>query len=189
MRAPSEPPANRLRYSYNPTKSEPDMCIPSKILAVAVALGCGVAAAQTPAPSSTPTPASQSTPTPASTPTPTNASTPNPTPANNPTPTNAQNPNTQQNPQTRFPATRQNTTVAPGAQQNAATRCAALTGIPKAECERRDAPDASLPAGKTQAQAEREAKRAAEAAAANRNPRPRDTNRSTSETQTPTPRE
>jgi hypothetical protein len=57
--------------------------------------------------------------------------------------------------------------------------CAALTGIPKAECERRDSPDANqnLPAGRTQGQMERQAQREAAAAAADRNTRPTDANR------------
>jgi hypothetical protein len=131
---------------------------------------------QTPASRATPTPASQPNPTPASTPTPTSASTPAPTPASTPTPTTAtpatggrNTQNTQQNAQSQFPATQQNTATIGGGQQNAGmSQCAALTGIPKAECERRDAPAATdtLPAGMTQGQMERRAQR--EAAAANR---------------------
>ena len=129
---------------------------------------------QTPASRATPMPASQPNPTPASTPTPTNSSTPAPTPASTPTPTTAtpaasQNTqNAQQDTQSQFPATQQNTTIG-GAQRNAGmSQCAALTGIPKAECERRDAPAATdnLPAGMTQGQMERRMQR--EAAAANR---------------------
>ena len=141
----------------------------------------------TPASTPNPTPASQPNPTPASTPTPTPASTPNPTPAND-------DANQQQNTQTQFPssAQRQPNNAGPrGQQQPQVSRCAALTGIPKAECERRDAPtDQDLPAGVTQAQAERQAQR--EAAAA-RDTAPRnaaDTMRSapaTPSTQTTTP--
>ncbi|HVF17541.1 MAG TPA: hypothetical protein VNA21_11540, partial [Steroidobacteraceae bacterium] len=53
-----------------------------------------------------------------------------------------------------------------GAQQGPAlSGCAALTGIPKAECERRDAPAANenLPAGRTPGQMQRQAQREAEA--------------------------
>jgi hypothetical protein len=128
---------------------------------------------QTPASRATPTPASQPNSTPASTPTPTSASTPAPTPASTPTPTTStpatsgQNTqNEQQNAQSRFPATQQNNVRIGGAQQDAAlSQCAALTGIPKAECERRDAPAANenLPAGTTPGQMQRQAQREAEA--------------------------
>ena len=154
---------------------------PASILAAALMLSCGLASAQatspapatrpaaTPASQPNPTPASQSNPTPAGTPAPTSASTPNPTPASNATPTPASRPSNaqnaqQQSTQPRFPANQQQSdTAVGGGQQNAATRCATLTGIPKAECERRDSTNTELPAGRTQSQAQKQAQREAEA--------------------------
>lgn len=112
------------------------------------------------------TPASTPNPTPASTPNPTPASTPNPTPANRATPTPASPPAQQQpNDQSQFPASSQRNDGARGTSQPQASRCAALTGVSRSECERRDTTNTeNLPAGVTQGQMDRQAQRAAEAA-------------------------
>jgi len=123
----------------------------AKILAGALAACyCAAALAQTTGGAQGTTPASQ----------------PNPTPASRATPTPASPPTAQQrNDQTQFPASARQDNRANSAQQAPLSRCAALTGIPRAECERRDAPDThDLPAGVTQAQMERQAQREAEAA-------------------------
>jgi hypothetical protein len=153
---------------------------------LAAAQSTAPSTSSTPAPQSNPTPASQSNPTPAAQPNATPAAQPNPTPASQstptatstPTPTSTANPANAATPNARnmdrptaqqqFPATQQNTnqntgTIGSPSQNAAAMRCASLTGIPKAECERRDSPDTDLPAGRTKGQVQRELQRQAEA--------------------------
>jgi len=147
------------------------MSTASKPLAAAIAMLCcsGTFGQSTTPGTPAPTTASQATPMPATTPATTTSNNPAPTPANRPTPTTSSPTTTGTQPPAQFPSAAQQppNNTARGASSAANTnlsRCAALTGIPKAECERRDAPSRDLPAGVTPSQMERQAQREAEAA-------------------------